>query len=84
MEDFEIIGPQDQPALLAISTPDATDGAKTTLTGMGYKVHAAEYHEQFETALQPGQLIRLSSLRKHSRAEICWRTRPCAGCKTCP
>jgi hypothetical protein len=48
MEDFEIIGPQDQPALLAISTPDATTGAKTTLTGMGYKVHAVDTYEEFD------------------------------------
>jgi hypothetical protein len=48
MEEFEIIGPQDQPALLAISTPDAAAGAKTTLTEMGYKVHVVDSYEQFD------------------------------------
>ena len=48
MEEFEIIGPQDQPALLAISTPEAVAGAKQTLTEMGYKVHVVDSHEQFD------------------------------------
>ncbi len=48
MEEFEIIGPQDQPALLAISTPDAVAGAKQTLTEMGYKVHVVDSYEQFD------------------------------------
>jgi hypothetical protein len=48
MDEIEIIGPQDQPALLAISTPVVLDGARMTLTEMGYKVHPTESHEQFE------------------------------------
>src|SRR5208282_5265299 len=48
MEEFEIIGPQDQPALLAISTPVLLEDAKKTLTEMGYKVHAVDSHEQFD------------------------------------
>jgi DNA-binding NtrC family response regulator len=48
MEELEIIGPQDQPALLAVSTPEVLEGAQRTLAEMGYKVHAAENFEQFQ------------------------------------
>jgi hypothetical protein len=48
MEEFEIIGPHDQPALLAISTPEVLGHAKTALAEMGYKVHAVEDGEQFD------------------------------------
>jgi hypothetical protein len=56
MEEFEIIGPNDQPALLAISTPEALDMVKTALTEMGYKVHVVETHRAIRDPLQPGQL----------------------------
>jgi hypothetical protein len=48
MQDFEIIGPQDQPALLAVTNPVILDEAQRTLREMGYKVHAVETHEQFD------------------------------------
>jgi hypothetical protein len=48
MEEFEIIGPNDQPALLAISTPEVLAPVKTALTELGYKVHAVEDYEQFD------------------------------------
>ena len=48
MEEFSIIGPSDQPALLAISTPEVIGIAKTTLTDMGYKVHIVENYDQFD------------------------------------
>jgi DNA-binding NtrC family response regulator len=49
MEEFEIIGPSDQPALLAISTPEVAATIKTALTEMGYKVHIVENFEQFDS-----------------------------------
>jgi len=49
MEEFEIIGPSDQPALLAVSTPEVTATVKTALTEMGYKVHVVENYEQFDS-----------------------------------
>jgi hypothetical protein len=49
MEEFDFIGPNDQPALLAITTPEVLQTAKTTLSEMGYKVHVVETHPQFET-----------------------------------
>ncbi len=48
MNEFDIIGPNDRPALLAISTPEVLGTVKTALAGMGYKVHPVESHEQFE------------------------------------
>jgi hypothetical protein len=48
MEEFDIIGPNDHPALLAISTPEVVAMVKTALTELGYKVHAVENFEQFD------------------------------------
>jgi hypothetical protein len=48
-EEFDFIGPNDLPALLAVSTPDAQAAVKTILLEMGYKVHVVETHIQFET-----------------------------------
>src|ERR1700679_1957091 len=49
MEEFEFIGPNDQPALLAITSPEPLKMVKATLAGMGYKSHVVETHLQFET-----------------------------------
>ena len=49
MEEFDFIGPNDQPALLAITSPETLHHAKTALVDMGYKVHVVETHIQFET-----------------------------------
>jgi hypothetical protein len=48
MEKFDIIGPGDRPALLAISTPEVAGMVKAGLAELGYKVHLAENHEQFD------------------------------------
>jgi hypothetical protein len=48
MEEFDIIGPGDQPALLAISTPEVIAQVRTALTELGYKVHAVDGYEQFD------------------------------------
>ncbi len=48
MEEFDIIGPGDQAALLAISTPEVLAAVKTALAEMGYKVHEVENHDQFD------------------------------------
>ena len=48
MQEIDIIGPGDQPALLAISTPEVIGMVKTALTELGYKVHAVENYEQFD------------------------------------
>src|SRR5580704_17753342 len=48
MEEFEIIGPNDQAAILAISTPEVATTVKTALAELGYKVHVVENYEQFD------------------------------------
>jgi hypothetical protein len=48
MKEFDIVGPRDKPALLAISTPEALATVKTALDAMGYKVHSVESRAQFE------------------------------------
>jgi hypothetical protein len=49
MEEFDFIGPNDEPALLAISSPEALKTVKEGLVQMGYKVHVVDSHPQFET-----------------------------------
>jgi hypothetical protein len=44
---FEFISSTDKPALLAFSTPEWLDAARTALTELGYKVHTAATHGDF-------------------------------------
>ena len=44
---FEFVSASDKPALLAFSTPEWLDVAKTALTELGYKVHTAATHGDF-------------------------------------
>ena len=52
---FEFISATDKPALLAFSTPEWLEAAKTSLNELGYKVHTAATHGDF--------LIRFSQIR---------------------
>src|SRR5579864_553467 len=52
---FDFVSATDKPALLAFSTPEWLDAAKTSLTELGYKVHTAATHSDF--------LIRFSQIR---------------------
>ena len=52
---FDFISATDKPALLAFSTPEWLDAAKTALAELGYKVHTAATHRDF--------LIRYSQIR---------------------
>jgi len=52
---FDFISTNDKPALLAFSTPEWLEAAKTALTELGYKVHTAATHGDF--------LIRFSQVR---------------------
>lgn len=49
MEEFDFIGPNDLPALLAITSPEALSAAKAAMATMGYKSHVVDTHELFET-----------------------------------
>jgi hypothetical protein len=44
---FEFIGATDKPALLAFSTPEWMETARTALAELGYKVHTAATHGDF-------------------------------------
>jgi len=52
--ELEFIGPNDKPALLALSTPEWLDAARNVLAEIGYKVHAASNHDDF--ALRFGRI----------------------------
>src|SRR6266446_6350842 len=54
-DDFDFISATDKPALLAFSTPEWLETAKTALNELGYKVHTAATHSDF--------LIRFSQVR---------------------
>ena len=46
-DKFEFIGANDKPALLAFSTPEWLESAKSALQELGYKVHTAAAHADF-------------------------------------
>src|SRR5215467_8785456 len=52
---FDFVSATDKPALLAFSTPEWLEAAKTALVELGYKVHTAATHGDF--------LIRFSQIR---------------------
>src|SRR3954465_2389981 len=52
---FEFVSNNDKPALLAFSTPEWLEAARTALSELGYKVHTAATHGDF--------LIRYSQVR---------------------
>lgn len=49
MEEFEFLGPNDEPALLAINPGEHLNTVKRVLAELGYKVHAVDSHPQFES-----------------------------------
>jgi hypothetical protein len=44
---FDFVSATDKPALLAFSTPDWLEAAKTALAELGYKIHTAATHSDF-------------------------------------
>jgi hypothetical protein len=55
MANFDFISTSDKPALLAFSTPEWLEAARSALSELGYKVHTAATHGDF--------LIRFSQIR---------------------
>jgi len=47
ISEAEFVGLNDRPALLALSTPEWIDAARTVLSEVDYKVHAASNHDDF-------------------------------------
>src|SRR6266496_580372 len=54
---FDFVSAADKPALLAFSTPEWLEAARSALAELGYKVHTAATHGDF--------LIRFSQIRYH-------------------
>src|SRR5215831_19483736 len=54
-QTFDFVSTTDKPALLAFSSPEWLEAAKTALVELGYKVHTAATHGDF--------LIRFSQIR---------------------
>src|SRR4051795_2839789 len=52
---FDFVSATDRPALLAFSSPEWLEAARSALTELGYKVHTAATHGDF--------LIRFSQIR---------------------
>ncbi|MEI8291884.1 MAG: hypothetical protein WCH99_20635 [Verrucomicrobiota bacterium] len=46
-DTFDFVGSGDTPALIAFSTPEWLDAAKSALNELGYKVHTAATHSDF-------------------------------------
>jgi hypothetical protein len=44
---FDFVSTEDKPALIAFSTPEWLESAKTALRELGYKVHTAATHSDF-------------------------------------
>lgn len=45
--EFELLGPDDKPALLALTTPEYIEAGQAALQGAGYKVQLVGTHEEF-------------------------------------
>ena len=46
--EFDFLTPEDKPALVALSTPEMEETAKTALDQLGYKIHVASNHGEFQ------------------------------------
>jgi hypothetical protein len=54
-DQFEFIGTNDKPALLAFSTPEWMEESRTALNDLGYKVHTAATHGDFLVRFTQGR-----------------------------
>ena len=45
--DFDFLTPEDKPALIAVSTPEMEEAARTALDQLGYKIHVVSNHGEF-------------------------------------
>lgn len=55
--EFEFIGPEDKPALVAMSNPEFVTAAQLVLGELGYKVHTVGSHEEFATQFSQIQYL---------------------------
>jgi len=52
MNQFDFVSTTDKPALLAFSTPEWLETARSALSELGYKVHTAATHGDFQIRYQ--------------------------------
>jgi CheY-like chemotaxis protein len=69
--EFEFIGPEDKPALIALTNPEFMTAAQLVLAELGYKVHSVATHEDFATQFSqiPYQVILLEEMFSGSGLE---------------
>jgi DNA-binding NtrC family response regulator len=62
--EFDFLTPDDKPALMGLTTNDLLDNAKAALDQLGYKVHAAANHGEFQHkfAQTPYQIVILEDV----------------------
>lgn len=69
--DFDFLTASDKPALVALSTPEMEETAKTALDQLGYKVHVASNHGEFlhRFSTIPYQVVIIDELFSSSTVE---------------
>lgn len=69
--EFDFLTPEDKPALVALSTPEMEETAKTALDQLGYKIHVASNHGEFQHrfAQVPYHVVIIDELFNSSNAE---------------
>ena len=55
MPEFEFISPDDKAALLGLSSPELSQIARPTVIDLGYKLHQAQTHDQFQERFAQAQ-----------------------------
>lgn len=69
--EFDFLTPDDKPALVALSTPEMEETAKTALDQLGYKVHIVSNHGEFlhKFTQIPYQVVIMDELFNAASAE---------------
>jgi DNA-binding NtrC family response regulator len=69
--EFDFLTPDDKPALVALSTPEMEETAKTALDQLGYKIHVSSNHGEFQHrfAQVPYQVVIIDEMFNSSSPE---------------
>jgi DNA-binding NtrC family response regulator len=69
--DFDFLTPEDKPALIAVSTPEMEEAARTALDQLGFKIHVVSNHGEFlhKFAQIPYQVVVMDELFNCSTPE---------------
>jgi hypothetical protein len=79
---FDFVSTEDKPALIAFSTPEWLEAAKTALKELGYKVHTAATHSDFLVRFSQVhyQVVIVEELFGANTIEKISRSRRCKPC----